>query len=78
MQPSSAPVEFSIPDESKSYGGDQEKIEGGGGGRGGGGSFIDDKQASKASLLDLLPPSPKRLPQVDGPGDSDDEEEKIK
>ena len=28
---------------------------------------------AKPSLLDLLPPSLKGMPQVDGPGDSDDE-----
>ena len=72
MQPSSAPVEFFVPDQSKSG----TKIDGNE--NAGGGVATNDKPPVKLSLLDLLPPSPKRVPQVDGPGDSDDEEAKIK
>ena len=34
----------------------------------------EEGRTAKPSLLDLLPKSPKRMPQVDGPGDDSDEE----
>ena len=81
LRPNDAPVEFFVPGENRTTepnnAGSKTGQNGAGSNQAGSskGKTGSKGKSGKPSLLDLLPPSPKAMPQLDGPGDSDGEEE---